>query len=434
MMAGLPEESVQCVVTSPPYWGLRDYGLEPLVWGGREDCEHRWGDEITGRAQTGGDGSTSGLQRDGRREEVRLAGAARTINVQKHDGKASVFCQDCNAWRGSLGLEPTPELFVEHIVEVFREVKRILRKDGVCWVNMGDSYWGGGGGSYGDGKSVKGREGEHLTNVKNRHCPDGLKPKDLCMMPARVALALQADDWWLRSMMPWVKRSAMPESVTDRPASAIEYVFLLSKSARYFFDIEAVRQAAVKGRGGRNPRNTDLFYESLANPYGLILNGDGEPLALDVNLAPFPGAHFATFPPKLIMPLIKAGTSEKGCCSNCGAPWVREVDGIQYNPPVADIGERNVDVSRGDKTRKLDGKSKEWRERVASRRTTGWRPSCECKAASAPCVVLDPFGGSGTVGVVAAGLGRHAMLIDASEKYMDMARARVAEVEDGLRG
>lgn len=187
----LPDESVHCVVTSPPYWGLRDYGVE-----------------------------------------------------------------------GQIGLEATPEAFVARMVEVFREVRRVLRADGTCWVNMGDGYAGGGnggGGSFakdgiraakpGTDKNVPGRKGD-------RGCTSGLKPKDLIGMPWRVAFALQADGWWLRSEIIWHKPNPMPESCTDRPTSAHEKLFLLTKSARYFYDAEAVRRAA-KGPVTKMPDGWD---------------------------------------------------------------------------------------------------------------------------------------------------------------------------------
>src|SRR5262249_30391988 len=179
----------------------------------------------------------------------------------------------------------------------------------------------------------------------------GYKPKDLMMMPARVALALQADGWRLRSMLPWLKRNSMPESVTDRPANAVEYWFLFSKSARYFWDADAVRvpsqpvplSAVNKPEwnprakdgvaresfrmdrreyhpDGRAFRNSDLFFQTWQ---GLLLDEEDEPLALLVNPAPYKGAHYATFPPKVLEPLIKASTSERGGCPRCGAPWER---------------------------------------------------------------------------------------------------------------
>jgi hypothetical protein len=301
---------------------------------------------------------------------------------------------------------------------------------------------------------------------------------------------LQADGWWLRSMLPWLKRSAMPESVTDRPASAVEYVFLLTKSARYFWDGEAVKrgiQASSLERGysdaymngvsakmkaapddvrakenwrenayvpaGRSMRNSDLFYDSLempdetqeqrgrvspqsddrgvgaaggaaapALPLGLICSDDGAPLALDVNPAAFSSAHFATFPPKLVEPLIRAGTSERGCCAQCGAPWVRQV-----RKSGGTIGTHGIDYSadRGGRLNVGVSFAKDLTDYKVE--TTGWSPGCAHDAAVVPCVVLDPFSGAGTTLLVADRLQRDAIGIELNPAYGAMADARVVD-------
>ena len=284
MLKLLPEKSVHCVVTSPPYWGLRAYGGDP----------------------------------------------------------------------GMIGLEPTFERHLSNLVTVFREVRRVLRTDGTCWLNYGDAYVGGG-----RGEGVKGTK--QATNVGSngaiRALPKsapGLKPKDLMMMPARVALALQADGWWLRSEIIWHKPNPMPESVTDRPTSAHEKIYLLTKSAKYFYDAEAVRVEAKRpnwqyetptnpGNGDRNDggctqRKSDK-QRGHARPHeGFQNDWDGrtkeDQQASGANLRnvwtmatySFKGAHFATFPPELVERCVKAGTSETGCCHKCGMAWVREVE------------------------------------------------------------------------------------------------------------
>lgn len=379
-LSELPTASVHCVVTSPPYWGLRDYGVE-----------------------------------------------------------------------GQLGMERSAGEHIDAMVHVFREVWRVLRPDGTLWLNYGDCYaTSPNGRSAADTKAAgnddrtfrdkpfstvgpiyeiqpesrqadrRGRSG-NLGNggggTNGMALPAGrvvaggyLKPKDLVGMPWRIAFALQADGWWLRSAMPWVKRNGMPESINDRPASAIEYVFLMTRSERYWYDADAVRQAASpatnarvaqdvaaqagssRANGGRktngpmkavmrrpklakadsgvrangsfeagmsaqvlpdrNFRNSDLFFESLDPAFGLISDADGQPLALDVNPAGFAEAHFATFPPKLIEPLIRAGCPEGG-------------------------------------------------------------------------VVLDPFGGAGTTGLVADRLRRDAILIELNPAYAAIAKQRI---------
>lgn len=248
--------------------------------------------------------------------------------------------------------------------------------------------------------------------------------------------------------------NCMPESVTDRPTSAIEYVFLLTKRPSYFWDAEAVKVAGaikagtraakgsnvrsdlkdVNGRppeyweytGTRNFRNSDLFFSSLEAPHGLITDADGNPVALDVNTAAFKESHFAVFPLKLIEPLIKAGTSERGCCPACGAPWVRMVEkartfesgsGRAGNLPS---GKNGAALQGGGETGDIR------RGPVVHSTTTGWQPSCGCPPAEpVPCTVLDPFGGAGTTAVVAQRLGRDAILLELNPDYAAMAERRL---------
>jgi DNA modification methylase len=195
-MTDIPDDSVHCVVTSPPYYGLRRYkGLEDLVWGGREDCQHEWSkDKIIKRGHPGNLSTLVGTQ---------------TATLSKEAGNQGAYCQLCGAWRGQLGSEPTIEMFIAHTVEVCREVKRVLRPDGIFWLNIGDSMAGSGspGGDYRDGKG-----GDDYLRAYNRK-GDGLKPLDACLIPFRLALALQADGWWIRSDIIWAKNNPMPESL-----------------------------------------------------------------------------------------------------------------------------------------------------------------------------------------------------------------------------
>jgi len=218
------DESVQTVVTSPPYWGLRQYaGEQSFAWGGDSEHAHEWGTPVVKRRGTGGEreyGSSDG-------------GVGRGPAVVLPE---SAFCA-CGAWHGALGLEPTPELYVAHMVEVFREVWRVLRPDGTLWLVIGDSYAGATTGADRPPEPGHTREnnGRVKTGLEGKHrrpsaLGNGLKPKDLIGIPWRVAFALQADGWWLRSDIVYSKPNPMPESVTDRPTKSHEYVFLLTKS------------------------------------------------------------------------------------------------------------------------------------------------------------------------------------------------------------
>ncbi len=336
----LDADSVHAIVTSPPYWNLRDYG--------------------------------------------------------------------CG---GQIGLEIDFRDYIEMMVAVFREARRVLRADGTAWINLGDCYandgkWGGETG--GKQRYLDDRDRKRVGREKR---VTGLKPKDMCAIPWRVALALQADGWWLRKALPWVKRNPLPESVNDRPSTAVEYVFQLAKSDKYFWDSEAVARKAspntharisqdvasqiggarahaggktngnmkavvrrpksiAPGQGvranesyeavmsgavlpTRNWRDADLFFDSLVPPHGLICDADFEPLGVDATTQAFKGAHFATFPQKLVEPLIRASTKP------------------------------------GD-------------------------------------IVLDMFAGAGTTGLVSAKLGRDAILIELNPSYAEMARQRLA--------
>jgi len=392
----LPSESVHCAVTSPPYFSLRDYGVD-----------------------------------------------------------------------GQIGLEESPQLFIAKMVEVFEEVRRVLRSDGVCFMNLGDSYASAwpcnrrnqiGSGSLENGK----------REARAPRLGGNLKEKDLMLIPHRVAIALQDAGWYVRSDMPWVKRSAMPESVTDRPAKALEYVFMLTKSEKYFADMEAVRVQSPtandtwkgskfhegktaehqlgrsqKNRdrslpnnrngengnldatpaGGRNFRNSDLWFSSLREPHGLVSISD-ELVGLDVNPSGFKDAHFATFPPKLIEPLIKMGTSEKGCCVDCGAPWERTTDVEYVKSPVHGEGStigRHYETGSNN----LDGAGLPRVNKEVT--TTGWRKTCTCETDEVqPCTVLDPFAGAGTTLLVSKRLGRNSIGIELNPDYIAMIEHRLA--------
>jgi len=403
----LADQSVQCAITSPPYWGLRDYGTASWI-GGDAECDHK-------PAPTQGNG--------GQR-------ADRTFTA---DPPYRNTCGKCGATRqdAQLGLEPTPEEYVANMVAVFREVWRVLRDDGTLWLNLGDSY----------ASQTKGSGGPTPKQASNtgsfydvRRLDHGLKDKDLCGIPWRVAFALQADGWYLRSDIIWSKPNPMPESVTDRPTKAHEYVFLLTKQARYYYDADAVREEYTKPLdrwGGDTTKETD---QTKGDQYAVVERpgrerrpdpaGRNRRTVWSIATQPYSGAHFATFPEALVEPCLLAGTSERGCCPVCGNAWKRVVEGTKYEPEEVEVGIRNVDDSRGDKTRKLSGR--EYNEQV-KRTTTGWLPACEHDAPPIPCTVFDPFSGSGTVGVVAQRFGRRFVGLELSMPYIRLAQERIAK-------
>jgi DNA modification methylase len=443
----LADESVQTVVTSPPYWGLRDYGIAPSIWGGR-DCVHEWGDEIvseTGRNDT--DPETLA-----RRAAQYGTGTGNGSAVGKQTVTSS-FCSLCSAWRGTLGLEPTPELYVQHIVEVFREVRRVLRKDGTCWVNLGDSYCAQPAGNKipsGFSQTRPSRisgNGDQETVVLPQRNYNGLKPKDLVGIPWRVAFALQADGWWLRSDIIWNKPNPMPESVTDRPTKSHEYIFLLAKSESYYYDAEAIREPSIKVDAQQsyhradNPKYNGAPHERWLDQFDGRVWGEAgarnKRSVWTVATQPYPEAHFATFPEDLIKPCILAGTSARGCCAECGAPWERVVENTGSN--WAERKQAGAPMRDGLASPKGTPSN---RKGEIETKTLGWRPGCDCEGVdrwitrvsvpeagepTKPCIVLDPFVGSGTTVKVAQDLGRIGIGLDLKPEYLKMGRHRSAQ-------
>lgn len=389
----LPECSIQCVVTSPPYWGLRDYGVN-----------------------------------------------------------------------GQLGSERTPDEFLEKMVAVFAEVRRVLRPDGVLWLNIGDCYandtkWGGSTGNRHNrrlhGKTGIGR-GKRLT---------GLKAKDLCMIPARLAIALQADGWYVRSDCIWHKPNPMPESIQDRPTKSHEYVFMLTKSARYFYDPHAVKEkvtgnAHARGDGvnpkaasidAGNHRNRPKQNGSFSAAVAELVTSRNMRTVWTMSTEPYDGAHFATFPKELAARCIQAATSAKGCCPQCFTPWRRTIEKVRRPtrpgesskvfkmPDGWDTGDGGHGTfhRNGREAGKTGYVHKELRDSIeignrdAQRHVTetiatGWQPGCDCEASGVePCSVLDPFFGSGTVGEVCRIFGRHCIGIELNPEYVELARTRV---------
>lgn len=418
----LPEASVDCVVTSPPYWSLRNYEIPPSVWGGEAAHVHEWESQTksSGGIYLGKDRWQH--QHNGRAERQDGDRRQRLFRIDGHpEVPAGALCP-CGAWFGALGLEPTPELFVEHLVEVMRHVRRVLRPDGTVWLNLGDCYATRAQGPNQTHGSSDGGTGRSSRPSPRSRIGGGIKNKDLVGIPWMAAFALRADGWYLRMDVVWSKPNPMPESATDRPTRAHEYVFLLSRSERYYYDAAAIAEpvspnthariaqhvasqaGSARANGGSRPERP-MKAVAAADPRlagGLLLGGDRysgfnerwaesglrTPKTTDpgtgvknnrsmaaaiagpvltrnrrsvwsIPVAPYSDAHFATFPPALVEPCVLAGVRPGG-------------------------------------------------------------------------VVLDPFGGTGTVGMVAQRLSRRSVLIELNPDYIDQQMRRNSQAPLGL--
>ena len=429
----LPDGSVHCVVTSPPYWGLRTYGTEPQLWGGRPGCAHRW------RRDTipAGNGQVShGM-------------VAKTLNCASATRfpRQSLLCTECGAWKGELGLEPTPELYVDHLADVFDAVKRVLRSDGTFWLNLGDTYCTHPAGLTGAKRwrastlEIGDRTGaEQAGSIDKR--TSGLKEKDLVGIPWAVAFELRRRGWFLREDIIWAKRNPMPEPVRDRPTRSHEYVFLLTRSPRYFYDAESVREPIRESTRRRlrhhlpnvrdNPRYRSKHLKGDFRRFPMLANTDpgGRNLRSVWRIAtqPYPGAHFATFPEALAEVCIRAGSSARGGCASCGTPWHHRVEargggiGHDWHP--------NKSLAMG---RSQGIAAPGIHDGTYRRVDLGFHQGCSCASYEVvPSVVLDPFMGSGTVLAVARRLGRRSIGIDLNPKYAILAKERIDTVVASL--
>lgn len=374
MLSVLPSESAHCVVTSPPYYALRDYGVE-----GQLGLESR---------------------------------------------------PDCLGWATG---DKCGECYICRMVAIFSEVKRVLRSDGVCWLNIGDSYAGSGRGESVHMQSTN--KGSMVPHLGQRD--GGAKPKDMLLVPQRLALALQADGWYVRSDVIWAKKAPMPESVQDRPSRSHEYIWMLTKSAKYFYDAEAVKVPSAYPGDSRLLRTDNT--KAFANPDNGSRARTGQPTATTRNLrsvwhvgtSPFSEAHFATFPPEVPEKCIRAATSERGCCPACGSAWERIVErNLVPGPKAAKtfvIDGRDFAADKNDQgsNRAKHGHKSGY---VSANVTLGWQPTCKCNAGDpVPCVVLDPFSGAGTTGLVARQLGRKYIGIELNPDYVAMSERRIVQ-------
>jgi len=454
----MPDESVDCIITSPPYWALRDYSeATNTIWGGNSNCEHEFEIIETKRPNASGG---------------------------KTDFAKSSFCKKCGAWYGQLGLEPTLDMYIEHMLQITAELKRVLKKTGVMFWNHGDCY-GGNGTSY---KSEHYSESHKLrfkeTNPATWYADIqkiGVKPKCIALQNYRLILRMIDEQCWiLRNVIIWHKPNVMPSSVKDRFGNKYEQVFMLTKSKKYWFDLDAVRvphkeykqinkwddeywwnflhgtshtnrfykqtfEIMKKWMTENNCYNYEKFYKwwceqksgkwasgNLQKGQGNKFNGElpfpkPESRLLGKNPGdvwtipsqPFPETHFATYPEKLVEPMIKASCPRYICCA-CGKARVR-ITKTQYeidNPNPKSNEKKSIS------NQDTNFKTLRFAHGYAKHYTIGWT-DCGCGAGWRPGIVLDPFVGSGTTMLVAEKLGRDSIGIELNPDYVKLVQNRL---------
>jgi len=474
----LPSEYVNCIVTSPPYLGLRDYGIEPIIWDGDKDCKHEWGNKIKGndkynRWHTFGD--------------YRVDGGAGKREIGVKNISQGQFCIKCNAWKGSLGLEPTFELYLKHLCNIFDECKRVLRKDGTCWVNLGDTY------------------GQNRSNV-----PD----KSLCLIPFRFAIEMTNRGWICRNVIIWKKPNCMPSSAKDRFTIDFDYVFFYVKSNDVQFwtnektgncvDKQPLGTKGIEGidwewkevgnyqgkdtfsvrvRDSNKPKylqkateeekenygkgkikkislwtGHDYWFEQVFEPHlspvtnkivgrkGTdVQQSQGDPKGYraygeqgrnkrclwTIPTKPFSGAHFAVYPEALIEPMIQAGCP-RYVCKECGKGR-KKIYEVKRNKNIVINKGINPHWANGDN--RLDkyggGFSERYKKENPQTICKGYT-DCGCNVGFEPGVVLDPFMGAGTTAVVAKKQGKNYIGIEIKQEYIDMANKRLKMIPESL--
>lgn len=317
ILKDLPDNSVDCVITSPPYYGLRSYRTEPQIWGGDVNCEHEWEKEIIKKTSdnfNAGFNERYGNSGGQRKQEKSAIG----------DIKQGQICNKCRAWKGELGLEPNIFMYIDHLILVFNEVYRVVKKTGTCWVNIGDSYAGSGGNNerWVDQKQAYGLNRPLVTVTQK---VDGVKAKSLCNIPEMFSIAMCGNGWIKRNNIIWQKPNAMPEPVKDRFTDDFEMLYFFVKDRKYYFEQQLDEYSTRLNRWGGNMYNKKenskykLGFEYQIQNYDRCgkecrpnKDGKNKRCVWSINTEPFADAHFATFPEALVEIPIKSGCPKDG--------------------------------------------------------------------------------------------------------------------------
>jgi len=449
-------------MTSPPYWALRAYATTPQIWDGDPTCEHDFQDRVY-------------LMHNGRGDAQKSAKFSEQEPVPDRPVQDST-CVKCGAWRGELGLEPTFQMYVEHLVTIFDEVWRVLKKEGSCWVVIGDTYNGGRNGGHAGGSKSKKHYLEAVPQQSSVNAKD-IPAKSLCMIPERFAIAMIDRGWILRNKIIWHKRNCMPSSAKDRFTVDYEYVYFFTKSQKYYFQTqyepylspEKMKLQGLKDRTVGKAKNGypfgDRFSEGIRPHCPNLSMGRIKRSVWTINTVGYKEAHFAVYPEKLCEIPIRAGCPEF-ICKKCGTPRKILYEEIRINTRPG------LDVGKGKSGTKLDPNASlhtsdlsKHRQQIIRRPIGGYtspnyngqatkdyesaraqNPSdtkrsilksmftekkveglsdCGCNAGFDSGVILDPFAGAGTTGLVALKLGRRFIGIELNEEYIKIARKRL---------
>jgi len=428
----LEDESVDCVITSPPYWALRDYGEGvSTVWDGKEGCEHEWE-------------SNAEVVRFSKKKYTNSGVIEQEEDLHEFKTRGDSFCNVCNAWRGQLGLEPSFDLYLKHLLSIFDEVLRVLKVSGSVWVNMGDTYGGNtqaGDLVMGNPEFNKNRPSREETKLPAKNS-GSVPSKCLVGVPERFMLGMIDRGWILRNKIVWHKPNCMPSSARDRFTVDFEPIYFFVKSKKYFFDMP--REAHVepnRGKGEKESIGKVKGGSSLDTGFANKIGGWADswsgvrqynPLGRAgrtvwrITTQPFSEAHFATFPEELVRKPLLAGCPEY-VCVKCGVPK-RKTNMVKKSEDAFNIRVRDV---KEDRIKHSDRVASN--EEVASYNEKEYRPTfehvisqgCSCDIGFKAGVVLDPFMGSGTVGVVARKNSRDFIGFELSEEYCGIADKRL---------
>lgn len=418
----LPDESIDCVMTSPPYWGLRDYGT--ATWtGGDSECDHVMQYRDPTKPAVSG-GVTGKRLKDKDSQTASLAGRK---YYRDKCGKCGAISKD-----QQLGLEPDFRDYIKDLADIFDEVKRVLKKTGTCWVNLGDTYGGSKDGNTEQTKNPK------VANIMNtRKAAPGLE-KSLIQIPSRFSIAMTDRGWILRNEIIWYKKNVMPSSVKDRFTVDFEKIFFFTKNKKYYFEQEfeplAVGSDVEYRQNLRNAADYDSKQPYKKNfPKSFDTEKRNKRTVWQINPQPFSEAHFAVFPPKLVETPIKSGCPEQ-VCKKCGQPREKK---WEYTETPTRTGKGAASLAN-DKEKGLlatQGGTSSSRPDVSvyatPKKQVGWN-ECNCKAGFQPGVVLDPFFGSGTTALVAEKLNRKWLGIELNPEYVKIAEKRLGQQGLGI--